>query len=100
MGAPVDDKFYTRADAHIELANEQAQQIGKGKVSASFLYSAARFNAYISAINSGSLECMQSEKENIVDFYMKEYKEMLIENLDDYIENYQSYMATPSTGEA
>jgi hypothetical protein len=100
MADQVDDNFCARADAHIALANEQAQHIGKGKVSASFLYGAARFNAYISAINSGSLECMQSEKKNIVAFYTKEYKKMLIEHLDDYIENYESYMATPGAGEA
>ena len=100
MTNQVDDHFYDRADAHIALANEQCQDIGKGKVSASFLYGAARFNAYIAAINSASRERMQDEKENIVAYYLKEYEEMLIEHLDDYIQNFDNYMAMPDTGEA
>jgi len=100
MTNQVDDTFYDRADAHIALANEQCRSIGKGKVSASFLYGAARFNAYIGAINSGSLQTMRDERENIVDYYLKEYREMLIEHLDDYIQHYDDYMAASSDGEA
>jgi hypothetical protein len=61
MTDPVDDTFYDRADAHIALANEYCLSTGKGKVSASFLYGAARFNAYIGAINSDSRQRMREE---------------------------------------
>ncbi|WEN14667.1 DUF3144 domain-containing protein [Rhodanobacter sp. AS-Z3] len=100
MTNQVDDNFYNRADGYIALANEHCLSTGKGKVSASFLYGAARFNAYVGAINSGSLQRMTEEKENIVSYYLKEYEDMLRENLTDYIENYDDYMATPSGGEA
>ena len=36
------DRVYDRADAHIHLANKQADEIGRGKVSASFRYAVAQ----------------------------------------------------------
>ncbi|MDQ1310125.1 MAG: hypothetical protein QG601_1395, partial [Pseudomonadota bacterium] len=43
MPDAVDDDFYKRADAHIHLANAQLGEVGRGKVSASFMYAVARF---------------------------------------------------------
>jgi hypothetical protein len=97
MTDQVDDTFYDRADAHIALANEHLQSISRGKVSASFLYGAARFNAYVAAINSGTKEAMASERENILSYYLEEYRKMLGEHLDDYLENYVGYMARPES---
>ena len=44
----LDPKFYDRADAHINLSNDQLKDINPGKVSASMMYATARFNAYVS----------------------------------------------------
>jgi len=43
MPKNADQGFYERANAHINLANEQLQKDIHGKVSASFSYAAARF---------------------------------------------------------
>jgi len=51
MSKPLDPKFYSRADAFIHLANDQYKNndVGRGEVCASFMYGAARFNAWLSA---------------------------------------------------
>ncbi len=89
----VDDEFYDRADAHIHLSNDQiSEEIGKGKVSASNMYATARFNAYISACGWESSEEMAKEKSETLEYFVNEFSKMLEENLDDYIENFDSYM--------
>jgi hypothetical protein len=49
MDSETDEMFYRRADAHIDLANEQVADASRGKVSASFMYAVARFNSWVSA---------------------------------------------------
>ena len=90
--ANVDETFYERADGHIHLANEHLEDVGRGKVSASFLYGAARFNVYVAACNCDSQEQMIQERSSIRSYYMAEYEKMLDEHLDDYIKNYEKYM--------
>jgi len=87
-----DADFYNRADAHIRLSNEQCDEAGRGRVSASMLYASARFNAWLSAIQAGSQEQMRADKEQIVGYFVTQYTAMLVENLDDYIENYATYL--------
>lgn len=90
--ADVDDKFYDRADEHIHLANKQCADIGRGKVSASFLYAVARFNAWVSACGFTNVEDMKNEKEKTIEYFVTQYRAMLDENLDDYIKNFKKYM--------
>ncbi len=92
MSDDPDDDFYNRADAHIHLSNDQAKEIGAGKVSASMMYGTARFNAWLSARGFDSAEEMQAAKSKSIEYYMNEYKAMLEENFDDYIQNFVSYM--------
>jgi hypothetical protein len=35
---------------------------------------------------------MQSSKEETIEYFVVEFKKMLEENLDDYIENFDEYM--------
>lgn len=93
MVTDTDEHFYDRADAHIHLANDQTAEIGRGKVSASFLYGASRFNVYVAACNCESKDHMIAERQSINDYYVAEYRKMLDEHLDDYIENYDTYMS-------
>ena len=92
MVTDTDEHFYERADALIHLANDHMDAIGRGKVSASFLYGAARFNVYVAACNCDSKDHMIAERQSIRDYYVAEYTKMLDEHLDDYIENYDTYM--------
>ena len=89
----MDDNFYERADAHIHLSNSQiSDKIRPGKVSASFMYSVARFNTWVSACGCHSGKEMAEVKEEAIEYFVAEYKKMLEENMDDYISNFESYM--------
>ncbi len=88
-----DPTFYKRADEHIRLSNSQvSEEISRGMVSSSFLYSAARFNAYVCASSFNSSKELIEGKEAAMAFFMKEYKNMLEENMDDYIQNFSKYL--------
>lgn len=89
----VDDEFYERADAHIHLANDQiSEQIGRGKVSASFMYGIARFNSYVTATGWNNRKEFTESKEEAIEYFVSEYRKMLVENMDDYEENFDKYM--------
>ncbi len=89
-----DKEFYKMADAHIAVANEQAQEkgINSGKVSATILYSAARFNTFLVASNSDSAAELASRKEEACKYLMAEYQKMLDEHFADYTENFDKYL--------
>ena len=89
----VDDTFYDRADAHIHLANDHiSDETGSGKVSASMMYATSRFNSWVSACGWNSSEEMAAAKEETIEYFVAQYKAMLEENLNDYIENFNTYM--------
>jgi hypothetical protein len=89
----VDSGFYDRADAHIHLSNDQInEKASSGKVSASSMYATARFNAWVSACGTSSADEMKRSKQEILEYFVSEYRKMLEENLDDYIDNFESYM--------
>jgi len=88
-----DDKFYDRADEYIDLANKQiSEKSNAADVSASFLYSASRFNAWISAANFKNGKEMAEVKDEMLEHFVKDYRDMLDENMTDYIENFNEYM--------
>ena len=94
----VDDEFYSRADAHIHLSNDQiSEKAGMGKVSASNMYATARFNAWVSACGWQNRQEMAEAKKDTLEYFVTEYRKMLEENLDDYIENFESYMHVPES---
>jgi len=92
MSADTDEKFYTRADAHINLANSQLSEAARGKVSASMMFAASRFNAWICAKDFESGEAMASKREEIIEYFITQYRAMLDENLNNYIEHFDAYM--------
>ncbi|TSE10725.1 DUF3144 domain-containing protein [Aquimarina algiphila] len=87
-----DEKFYDRADEHINLSNDQLNNATKGEVSASMMYGVSRFNAWISATGWNSSTEMKNAKEETIKYFTIEYEKMLRENLTDYIENFDRYM--------
>jgi hypothetical protein len=93
MANEVDEQFYTRADAHIHLSNEQLKEAGLIKVNDSMMYALVRFNAWVSASGFDSGAEMQHSKEEIIEFFSTQYRTMLTENLDNYIANFDRYMA-------
>ena len=91
----VDDKFYGRADAHIHLSNAQLEDIDRVRASASMMYATARFNAWVTARGFGTKEEMAASREETIDYFLNEYRLMLEENFDDYVEHFAKYM-TPT----
>lgn len=85
--------FYQRADAIIELANSQlSPQSHSGQVGASLLYAAARYSASVASIGFVKGDDLLKEKEDIIEFYAKQYRQMLNDNLEDYANNFDDYV--------
>ena len=93
----IDDKFFDRADKHIHLSNRQLEDVSKGKVSASMMYSVARFNAWVSACGCTSGNKMRKAKEETLEYFVEQYRKMLTENLEEYINNFDRYMKKPNS---
>lgn len=94
MPQDLDDEFYKRADAHIDLSNDQVKGISRGKVSASMMFAVARFNAWISACSFDTGEQMAEKRSETIEYFVTEYRKMLAENLDDYVAHFDKYMGT------
>ena len=87
------DAFWERADAVINLANQQTESAGSEDVSGSLLYASARFNAFLIAAQAGDADVLRTGKEDAVDYFTEQYRQLLLDNLDDYIENFDEYTA-------
>lgn len=90
MMIKMNNGFLKRADAHIALANEQmTEEITQGEVSASFMYGAARFNAWMAACSFESKEDMLAERGKVLEYFVKEYQLALEEHIDNHIESFE-----------
>jgi len=98
MPEATDEAFYDRADAHINLSNEQLKAFENlGKVSASMMFGTTRFNAWVSARNFKSGEEMAQAREAMLKYFCVQYRMMLEDNLDDHISNFSNYMTAKDT---
>ncbi|ERL55925.1 DUF3144 domain-containing protein [Psychrobacter aquaticus] len=85
--------FYQRADAIIGIANSQlGSDAHSGQVGASLLYAAARYSASVASIGFIKGDDFAKEKDDIVEFYVKQYRQMLSDNLTDYAQNFDKYV--------
>ena len=85
--------FYQRADAIIGVANSQlGPKAHSGQVGASLLYAAARYSASVASIGFVKGDDFAKEKDDIVEFYTKQYRQMLSDNLTDYAQNFDKYV--------
>ena len=90
----LDDAFWQRADEVINLANEQCEKAeSSDEVIASLLYASARFNAFLIPATAQSAADIQSGKDDAVAYFTEQYRQLLQDNLDDYIENFDEYNA-------
>jgi hypothetical protein len=92
MADHIDDQFYRRADSFIDVANQYCPETERNQVSASLLYAAARFNAWVSATGFESEAEMRAARSATIEFFIAQYREMLEENIDDYISHFDDYM--------
>jgi hypothetical protein len=85
--------FYQRADEIIGVANSQlGPNAHSGQVGASLLYAAARYSASVASIGFVKGDDFAKEKDDIVEFYTKQYRQMLSDNLTDYAQNFDKYV--------
>jgi len=89
-----DKEFYAMADAFIDKANQQSGKAEQGKVSATFLYAAARFNTFLVASASSSEDELSSRKDEAINYFVAEYKKMLEEHFADYTDNFDKYIGS------
>jgi hypothetical protein len=87
----VSPEFWERADEVIALSNEQAEKYDIGKVSSSTLYAAARFNAFNVASSASDVEEMKKDKDEAIRYFTEQYRKMLTENLDEYMESFEEF---------
>ena len=89
----VDAGFWSRADSYIDLANGHCENADAGKVSASLLFAASRFNAFVVASNAASAESLSQSRAEALNYFTEQFRSMLAENLDDHIQNSEKYSA-------
>ena len=91
MAKQIDDAFYDRADAHIRVAAEHMADVPSGRVSASLMYACARFNVWVGASGRTSPAEVRKAYGETIEYFVAEYRKMLVKNLDDYVENFDKY---------
>lgn len=77
--------IFQLADQFIALANElSGKEQDVSKVGTAMRFAASRFNAFEAALKSADLS---AEKDAALEWFTKEYKDMLNDNLEDHIKN-------------
>lgn len=82
-------EFRRVADAFIDLANQHMTEVQKENVGMALLFAAARFNAFVVASHSATLDKYESDRAKAIEFFSSNYLDMLKENLDDYRRAYE-----------
>ncbi|EMR12031.1 hypothetical protein MPL1_12578 [Methylophaga lonarensis MPL] len=89
----VPKEFFDRADEFIKIANQHMQQgVEAGQVSAAFMYGLARYSAWFTASGWTNGQDMAKARDETVEFFVNEYRRMLELNMDDYIQNFDTYV--------
>jgi hypothetical protein len=91
-----DPKFYDRAQEHLSVANEQLADVPSGDVSASMMYATARFNAWLSASHRESAKDLRGAYGETIEYFVAQYRKMLVKNLDDFVQNFGEYIKPPA----
>ena len=87
----IDAMFYKRADAHINLANQQIQdKVPPADATNALMFASSRFSAWITAVGFQNAQEMEKEKTEILDFFTTQYRFMLEQNFDDYVKNFDT----------
>lgn len=96
MSQEADHEFYDRAQEHLSVANDQLAGVARGDVSASMMYACARFNAWLSASHRESAKDLKGAYGETIEYFVAQYRQMLVKNLDDFVENFGAYMEPPA----
>jgi len=74
-------EFLKLVDEFINLANQLAEQVNDGEVSAAILFAAGRYNAFNYLSHAGT----EQDRAKAVEFYVSEYRKALDSNLDGVV---------------
>jgi hypothetical protein len=74
--------MYDLANKYIDLANELSKSDKTGSVGVALRYAAARYSSFEASMQTSDLA---SDKEQIIEMYLEDYRRMLSDNIDDYI---------------
>ena len=96
MSQDADNEFLDRAHEHLRIANEQLTDVSQGQVSASMMYACARFNAWVSANNQESAKDLKGAYGETIEYFVAQYRKMLVKNLDDFVANFGEYIRPPA----
>ena len=96
LSQDADHDFYDRAHEHLRVANEQLGEVSQGQVSASMMYACARFNAWLSASKRGSASDLKGAYGETIEYFVAQYRKMLVKNLDDFVANFGDYIQPPA----
>jgi hypothetical protein len=83
-----DKQFWDMTDSFIQLANTHLNEAKPSRVSASALFAASRFNAFVITAATESKAQLIAEKESAIAYFMDQYEKMLRENLDEHLARY------------
>ena len=86
-----DKQFWDMTDSFIQLANTHLNEAKPSRVSASALFAASRFNAFVITAATESKEQLIAEKEAAIAYFMDQYETMLRENLDEHLARYDQH---------
>jgi hypothetical protein len=86
-----DKQFWELADSFIQLANTHLNEVKPSKISASALFAASRFNAFVITASASSKEQLIAEKEAAIAYFLEQYETMLRENLDEHLARYDQH---------
>ena len=76
------NELFEAADQFIELANRLSQEDSSGTVGAAIRYAAARYNAFEASMSGKDIA---TEKQQLLDSFGNDYRQMLSHNLDEHI---------------
>lgn len=86
------DALWGYIDQLIEDANQKTEELDIGEVGNALLYAAARFNAFMVAASCETRNDFKEDRADSQKFLMDQFRQMLLNHLDDYEENFKVYL--------
>ena len=84
--------FADMAAAYIDLANTHGRDTDNEAVSIAFLHAAARYAAFVAALNSSDKAAMQASRAENLDNITAHFREYLEKHDSEYIDNIDTYI--------
>ncbi|OUR74583.1 hypothetical protein A9Q78_00160 [Methylophaga sp. 41_12_T18] len=88
---PAEKTFQQRADEFIALANQQNAETEVENVNSALLFSAARFNVFSTSRQFDTVEKLEADKQEVINYFSKRYTEMLEQNFEEYSSRFDDY---------